>query len=276
MDLQNIETAAKLRRRIFLTAYSGGMAHLASSFSAVEILYALYLRGVMNHDPHDPAKPDRDRFVLSKGHGARALYAVLCEAGYLTEAELFTYLKPNCHIGGEPNTRDIAGIEASTGSLGHGMSAGVGMALAQKLDRTGGKTYVLIGDGESQEGSIWEAAMSAAALSLDNLIVILDCNSLQKSSRVDDTMGYVHWDEKWRAFGWNVSECDGHDVDALAATFRGIVPNGKPTLVIAHTVKGKGVSLMEGNPIWHFRMPNRKELRTFLQELQLSEADLEG
>ena len=210
MDLQTIETAAKLRRRIFLTAYSGGMAHLASSFSAVEILYALYLRGVMNHDPHDPAKPDRDRFVLSKGHGALALYAVLCEAGYLTEDELFTYLKPNCHIGGEPNTRDIAGIEASTGSLGHGLSAGVGMALAQKLDRTGAKTYVLIGDGESQEGSIWEAAMSAAALSLDNLIVILDCNSLQKSSRVDDTMGYVHWDEKWRAFGWNVSECDGH------------------------------------------------------------------
>lgn len=160
MDLQTIETAAKLRRRIFLTAYSGGMAHLASSFSAVEILYALYLRGVMNHDPHDPAKPDRDRFVLSKGHGALALYAVLCEAGYLTEAELFTYLKPNCHIGGEPNTRDIAGIEASTGSLGHGLSAGVGMALAQKLDRTGAKTYVLIGDGESQEGSIWEAAMS--------------------------------------------------------------------------------------------------------------------
>ncbi len=277
MDLQTIETAAKLRRRIFLTAYSGGMAHLASSFSAVEILYALYLRGVMNHDPHDPAKPDRDRFVLSKGHGALALYAVLCEAGYLTEAELFTYLKPNCHIGGEPNTRDIAGIEASTGSLGHGLSAGVGMALAQKLDRTGAKTYVLIGDGESQEGSIWEAAMSAAALSLDNLIVILDCNSLQKSSRVDDTMGYVHWDEKWRAFGWNVLSIPGNDVQAIdAALTLAAETKGKPTVIILNTVKGYGSPVMEDKAAWHHHLPNDEEYAQIIADFAAHKEAING
>ena len=171
--------------------------------------------------------------------------------------------------------RDLKGIEASTGSLGHGLSVAVGMAMAQKMDANEAKTYVMIGDGESQEGTIWEAAMSAAAFSLDNLIAILDCNKVQKMNRVEETMQYVHWKEKWSSFGWNVIEVDGHDVDALKETFENVPKNGKPTIVIAHTVKGKGVSIMENNPIWHFKLPNRKEKKIFMEELQISEEEME-
>lgn len=275
MNQQDIGTLAKLRKRIFITGYSGGMAHLGSCFSAVEIIYTLYMK-IMKHDPKNPNMQDRDRFVLSKGHGGLALYSVLCEAGYLAEEELRTYLKPWCHIGGEPNMRDLKGIEASTGSLGHGMSVAVGMAMAQKLDQNGAKTYVMIGDGESQEGTIWEAAMSAAAFSLDNLVVILDYNRIQKTKFVTETMGYVHWDEKWKAFGWNVKDVDGHDVDALIETFQCIPQNGCPTVVIAHTVKGKGVSVMEDNPVWHFKLPNKKEKKIFMEELHISEEEMEA
>lgn len=275
MNQKDSEACAALRKQIFITGYSGGMAHLASCFSAVEIIYTLYLKNVMRHDAGNPDLPGRDRFILSKGHGGLALYAVLCQAGYLTEEELHSYLKPYCHIGGEPNMRDLKGIEASTGSLGHGLSVGVGMAMAQKLDKNGARTYVMIGDGESQEGAIWEAAMSAVSFHLDNLIVILDCNELQKTSRVEETIGYVHWNEKWQSFGWNVMETDGHDTDALRQTFLSTPQNGRPTIVLAHTVKGKGVSIMEGNPNWHFRLPNRKEKKVFMEELHLTEEDME-
>lgn len=268
------KACAELRKQIFLTGYSGGMAHLASCFSAVEIIYTLYLKGIMRYDPKDPDMPDRDRFVLSKGHAGLALYSVLCKAGYLSEEELNTYLKPYCHIGGEPNMRDLKGIEASTGSLGHGLSAAIGMAMAQKMDKNGAKTYVMIGDGESQEGTIWEAAMSAAAFSLNNLVAILDCNRLQKTNQVEETLGYVHWVEKWNAFGWNVIEADGHNIDELEKAFKNIPDNGKPTIVICHTIKGKGVSIMENNPIWHFKLPNKKELKFFMAELNISENEL--
>lgn len=275
MDQKDIEMLAKLRKRIFITGYSGGMAHLASCFSAIDIIYTLYLKGIMKHDPKNPEMPNRDRFVLSKGHGGLALYATLCEAGYLSEEELYTYLKPYCHIGGEPNMRDLKGIEASTGSLGHGLSVAVGMAMAQKMDVNGAQTYVMIGDGESQEGTIWEAAMSAASFSLDNLIAILDCNKIQKMNRVEETLKHVHWKEKWMSFGWNVIEADGHDVEALKKVFENIPKNGKPTIVIAHTVKGKGVSIMENNPIWHFKLPNRKEKKIFMEELGISDEEME-
>lgn len=276
MNQYDMELCAKLRKQIFVTAYSGGMAHLASCFSAIEIIYTLYLKNIMRYDPQKPDMPERDKFILSKGHGGLALYSVLWQAGYLTEEEFHSYLKPGCHIGGEPNRRDLKGIEASTGSLGHGLSVGVGMAMAQKLDPYNAKTYVMIGDGESQEGTIWEAAMSAAAFQLDNLVVILDCNKLQKTNQVEETLGYVHWNEKWRAFGWNVMEVDGHDTDALKETFLAVPHNKKPTIVIAHTVKGKGVSIMEGNPIWHFKLPNRKEKKIFMEELNIREEDMEG
>ncbi len=276
MFLTDEERLAMLRKEIFLTGYSGGMAHLASCFSALEIIYTLYLKNVMNYDKNNPDMVERDRFVLSKGHGGLALYAVLSEAGYLSKDELHTYLKPNCRIGGEPNLRDLPGIEASTGSLGHGLSMGIGMALAQKADETGAKTYVLIGDGESQEGTIWEAAMSAVKFKLDNLVVILDMNGIQKTATVKDTMDFVNWSEKWKAFGWNVNEVDGHSVDALKIAFLEAPDNGKPTLVIAHTVKGKGVSIMENNPRWHFKIPNEKEKKVFMSELNISEEEMAG
>lgn len=274
MTQRDIDALAKLRRRIFITGYSGGMAHLASCFSAIEIIYTLYMKGVMRYDPKNPELPNRDRFVLSKGHGGLALYATLCEAGSLSEEELRTYLKPGCHIGGEPNMRDLRGIEASTGSLGHGLPMAIGMAIAQKLDGNGAKTYALIGDGESQEGTIWEAAMSAAAFGLDNLVAILDCNELQKTNRVEETMGCVNWPQKWQSFGWNVFEADGHDVDALKDAFGRIPANGRPSMIIAHTVKGRGVSLMENDPIWHFKLPNRKQMKRFLEELHIDEEEM--
>jgi len=269
------DECARIRKQIFITGYAGGMAHLASCFSAVEIIYTLYLKDVMKHKAEDPDWKERDRFILSKGHAGLALYAVLCKAGYLSEEEYRTYLKPGCRIGGEPCMRDLKGIEATTGALGHGLSMGIGMALAQKMDNLDAKTYVLLGDGECEEGSVWEAAMAASSFSLGNLVAILDCNQLQKMNRVDETLKTIMWREKWESFGWDVVEVDGHDVDALKNCFDNIVAEEKPTMVIAHTVKGKGVSIMEHNPLWHFKLPNKKELKVFKEELHISDEEME-
>ncbi len=274
MNHFDIDECKRLRKEIFITAYKGGMAHLASSFSSLEILYTLYMKGVLKYNAEDPLWEARDRFVLSKGHGGLALYTVLSEVGFLTKEELHTYLQPNCHIGGEPCMRDLPGIEASTGSLGHGLSIGVGMALAQKMDKQGSKTYVLLGDGECQEGSVWEAAMSAVAFKLGNLTAIIDSNSLQKTNGVQETLGVVNWKEKWSSFGWDIVEVNGHDTDMLQEIF--VAPNNEdvPRLVIAHTIKGKGVSIMENNSIWHYKMPNRKELKVFKEELTIKDEEL--
>ena len=265
----------ELRKRIFTVAYKGGMGHIASCFSSVEIIYTLLQKGVVKHNPQNPNDVNRDRFVLSKGHAGLALYTVLEMAGYIKKEEVDTYLKPNAIIGGEPNFGDAPGIEVSSGSLGHGLSIAVGMAIAQKYDGNGAKTFVLIGDGESQEGTIWEAAMSASSFCLDNLIVVLDCNQLQKTNRIDETVGYICWKEKWEAFGWNVYEVDGHDIDDMYKLFSNLTFEGRPTIVVANTIKGKGVSIMEGVPKWHFKMPNKKELKYFIEELQISEEELE-
>lgn len=270
LDLKN------LRKLIFLTAMHGGAAHLASSFSCLEILYALYIKKIMKFDPTNPDMKDRDRLILSKGHAGLALYAVMCQAGFLSHEKLSTYLKANSDIGGEPSIRDLKGIEASTGSLGHGLSVGVGMALAQKIDKLNSKTFVIIGDGECQEGSIWEAAMSAAAFHLDNLIAVLDFNGLQKMCKVTETIIYDNWREKFEAFGWSVLDVDGHDVEALSDILSQKNYTKKPRLIIAHTIKGKGVSIMENNPIWHYKIPNKnkKELKIFKQELNISDEEL--
>ena len=275
-NVKNVEKELKaLRKEIFLTAYSGGTAHLASAFSCLEILYTLYLRGIMKYDPKESKKPDRDRLVLSKGHAGLALYSVMCEAGFLNKEELRTFLKPYTRIGGEPCMRDLPGVEATTGSLGHGFSMAAGMAMAQKMDGLAARTYVILGDGECEEGTIWECAMSAAAYKLDNLIAILDCNQVQKMGTVEEALGYVNWKGKWEAFGWQVAEVDGHDVGALETCLRESGEEGKPRLIIAHTVKGKGVSVMENNPIWHFKMPNRKELKYFKEELDILDEEME-
>lgn len=274
MNQYDMDECAKLRKQIFTVGYKGGMAHLASCFSALEIIYTLYMKGVMKYDAACPDWEERDRFVLSKGHGGLALYAVLCRAGYLTEEEYATYLQPGCRIGGEPCMRDLKGIEATTGSLGHGLSMAMGMALGQKMDGSSSKTYVMLGDGECQEGSIWEAAMSASSHGLDNLVGILDDNGLQKTGTVAKILKVVDWKEKWESFGWKVEEVDGHDTDQIRDCLIGIKPEGKPTMVIAHTIKGKGVSVMEGNPVWHFKLPGKKDLKIFKEELHIKEEEL--
>lgn len=272
-NIYDLEKCKEIRKKIFLTAYRGGIAHLASAFSCVEILYTLYLKGIMKYNIYNLNFPERDRFILSKGHGGLALYVVMVEAGLMPEEELMTFLQPGTHIGGEPCMRDMKGIEASTGSLGHGLSMAVGMAMANKMDERQSKTYVLLGDGECEEGVIWEAATSAVTFQLDNLVAILDCNSIQKLKTVEDTIGYVDWNKRWQAFGWEVVETDGHDTEALYQVLSVENQIGKPRLVIAKTTKGKGVSIMENDPKWHYRMPKKKELKVFAEELGIMEGE---
>ena len=274
VDLQKLR---ELRKKIFLTGYRGGMAHLASCFSCLEILYALYVGGILRLDAKNPTWQDRDRFILSKGHAGLALYAVLAGKGLLSEDDFNSYLQPGGTIGGEPCRRDSQWIETATGSLGHGLSFAVGIALALKLKKSPAKVYVLLGDGELQEGTVWEAAMSAAALKLDNIVAILDCNEIQKMDFVNKTIGEPRWQEKWTAFGWNVTETDGHDVAALMQCLNEENTTGKPLFIIAHTVKGKGVSVMEQNPNWHFKLPKgKKEKAAFREELGISISEWEG
>lgn len=268
------EETRVLRKDIFLAACASGFAHLASAYSCVEIIYSLYCAGVMRHNPKDPAWNERDRFVMSKGHGSLALYASLSMAGYFPKEQLMKFAKPGSQLGGEPSLCVPLGIEASTGSLGHGLSLGVGMALARKMDHSNAKTYVLLGDGECEEGSVWEAVMAAAKYELSNLVVILDHNRIQKMGPVSTIMGISDWQARFSSFGWDCVEVDGHDVDALCHVLNNLNGLGKPHVVIANTVKGKGISLMEDNPSWHWRIPNRREAKVFLSELGITEEEL--
>lgn len=263
------------RKEIFLAAYRAGAAHLASSFSLVEILRTLWLRGVMAYRPDDPRWEGRDILILSKGHGALSLYVILQEAGCLTKEELDTFCLPGSLLGGEPHVAECPWVETSTGSLGHGLGVAVGMALALKQDKKANRVYVILGDGECQEGSVWEGAQGAAAYGLDNLTVIIDRNRIQKMDLIENITGPDDLRGRFAAFGWDVKECDGHDEEALKAALTGPWAEGKPRCLIARTVKGKGVSLMENAPGWHFRMPNRRELKVFCQELNITEEELE-
>lgn len=265
----------ELRKEIFITGYKGGMAHLASCFSCLEMLYALYLKDILRYDASNPKWEERDRFILSKGHAGLALYCVLKEAGLMTAEQVSSYLTEMSLIGGEPCMRDCEWIEATTGSLGHGLSLGLGMAMALKSDGRNARVYVMLGDGECEEGTIWEAAMMAAAQKLDNLIAILDCNKLQKMDYVQQTIGEPNWRQKWEAFGWSVDEVDGHDMNAFKAVLERPADKGRPRLIIANTIKGKGVSIMENHANWHFKLPGRKELKVFKEELEISDAELE-
>lgn len=276
MSQFDAEKCARLRKQIFITGYKGGMAHLASCYSCLEIIYTLYMKGVLRYDPEYPAWKNRDRFILSKGHGGLALYSVLMEAGLISGEDFASYLQPGSRIGGEPCMRDSRWIEATTGSLGHGLSIGMGIAMALKMDGSPAKVYVLLGDGELEEGAVWEAAMTAPSFGLDNLVAILDCNEIQKMDFVEKITGEPKWHEKWTSFGWDVDETDGHDPEAIKASMEKEGKSGKPRFVIAHTVKGKGVSIMENNPIWHFKLPNRKELKVFKQELEITDTELGG
>ena len=270
-----IQALRELRKKIFITGYKGKMAHLASCYSSLEMIYALYMKKILNYDSKNPKWPDRDRFILSKGHAGLALYAVMEAAGLISYEVFKSYLTEQSLIGGEPCMRDCQWVEATTGSLGHGLSMGVGIAMALKMNESPAKVYVMLGDGELEEGSIWEAVMTAPNFAVDNLIAILDCNNVQKMDFVEKTIGTPRWADKWESFGWEVLETDGHDME----NFRDIVlsenTSGKPRLVIAQTTKGKGVSIMENNPNWHFKLPNRKELNIFKEELGIVDEELE-
>ena len=269
------ELCKELRKQIFITGYKGGMAHLASCYSSLEIIYTLYLKNVLRYRIQEPKWADRDRFLLSKGHAGLALYGVLMQANLITEEEFQSYLQPNALIGGEPCMRDCQWIEGTTGSLGHGLSMAVGMAMALKMNHSPAKVYVLLGDGECEEGTIWEAALSATSFALDNLIAILDCNRIQKMDYVEKTIGAPKWREKWSSFGWTVDDVDGHDIENIKSVLVKSSEHRKPRLVIAHTIKGKGISIMENNPNWHFKLPGRKELKVFKEELNISDVELE-
>lgn len=264
----------QLRRKIFCMAYKGGSGHLASAFSVIEILYVLYCKGILKYQPENPLWEGRDRMIMSKGQGCLALYAVLSKAGFFPEKELDTFCRPGSSLGGEPKLGDIPGVEASTGSLGHGLSFAQGIAMAYKAMGKENHVYVVIGDGECQEGSVWEAVMSANHFCLDNLTVIMDNNKLQAMGKVSELMSIDNWKEKWVSFGWDVCMVNGHDVEALENCLRQEHKAGHPQLVIADTIKGKGVSFMENVPIWHYRMPNEKELKAVMEELDIKKEEL--
>lgn len=265
----------ELKKKIFITAYSAGAAHLASSFSVIDLLYVLYCKGIVKYDLNNPWDEKRDRLILSKGHACLALYVILNEIGMISDEELKSFCQPGSHLGGEPKLGASPGIEASTGSLGHGLSFGVGIAMASKMNKYDNKVYVILGDGECQEGSVWEAAMSAVNFKLDNLIIIIDDNRLQAMDSVEAIMGISSWKDKWEAFGFEVDEMDGHNLDEIENVLKKETCSGKPRLVISHTIKGHGVSFMERVPIWHFRMPNEEELEIVKKELGISQEELE-
>jgi transketolase len=264
-DLKDV--AKRLRRHIVTMIARAGSGHPGGSLSAVEIVTALYWR-VLRHKPADPAWPDRDRFVLSKGHAAPVLYAALAECGYFPVAELMTLRQLGSRLQGHADRTHTPGVEMSSGSLGQGLSFAVGVALAGRLDRKDYRTYALLGDGECDEGQIWEAAMAAAHFHVDNLTAIVDNNGLQLSGCTADTLSLEPFREKWASFGWHTVEVDGHDINQLLDAFKKTSQvKGKPVAIIAHTVKGKGVSFMENNVDFHGKAPNAKELEIALKEL---------
>jgi transketolase len=261
------ERACTIRKDILTMIHDAKSGHPGGSLSAVEILTALYF-DEMNIDSSKPKMEDRDRFVLSKGHAAPALYAVLAEKGYFDKEELKGLRKIGRMLQGHPDMKGTPGVEISTGSLGQGFSAACGMAMASKLDNAPWNVYALLGDGEIQEGIVWEAAMSAAHYKLDNIVAFLDNNGLQIDGNVEDVMDVGSIVNKFKAFGWNVIEIDGHDFDQIFAALdmsRSTVD--KPTIIVAKTIKGKGVSFMEDQAGWHGKAPNNEELERALAEL---------
>lgn len=266
---QQLQTICKtIRRHIVEMTHAAKSGHPGGSLSAVEILVSLYFGGHLRHDPSNPSWPQRDRFMLSKGHACPALYAVLAEAGYTPVDQLKTLRQMGSIYQGHPDRRFIPALEASTGSLGLGLSLVLGMGLAARLDQSPSRSYVVLGDGEIQEGQIWEAAMFGAFHKVDNVCAIVDYNRIQLDGFVKDIMEVEPLADKWRAFGWHVIELDGHDLGALAAAWdEAKATQGKPTVIVAHTVKGKGVSFMENNPKFHGVPPSTAELELALKEL---------
>lgn len=263
-DMRGLTKA--IRRHIVEMTAAAGSGHPGGSLSSVEILTALYFN-VLKHDPQNPDWPGRDRFVLSKGHCTPVLYSTLAEAGYFPVDELATFRKVGSRLHGHCHNT-TPGVEHCSGSLGQGLSIGVGMALGGRLDRSPHNVYVLVGDGECDEGQIWEAAMAASHFGLDNITVVVDRNGIQNDRWTHEVMNLEPLPDKWQAFGWDVHEVDGHDVEQMVGALSNASErDGKRHAIIAKTVKGKGVSFMENNPGFHGKAPNPEELKLALEEI---------
>ena len=262
------EMAKKLRRHVITMIATAGSGHPGGSLSAADIITALYFK-VMRHNPENAQWPDRDRFILSKGHAAPILYAALAESGYFPVEELATLRKLGSRLQGHTDRNLTPGVEMSAGSLGMGLSYGIGVALAAMLDRRDYRTYVLLSDGECDEGETWEGALSAAHFRIDNLTAIVDCNRIQLSGWTQDIMNLEPLGQKWQAFGWHTIYIDGHDFNQILAAFQEAERiKNKPTVIIAHTIKGKGVSFMENNVNFHGKAPTSEEAEKALKELE--------
>ena len=261
------QKAADIRVDIIREVHAAASGHPGGSLSASDIVTVLYFHE-MNIDPADPKKEDRDKFVLSKGHAAPVQYAAMAERGYFPKEELLTLRKLGSRLQGHPSMKMLPGIEMSTGSLGQGVAVAVGMAMANKLDNKDGRIYTLLGDGEIQEGLVWEAAMAAAHYKLDNLCAIVDWNGLQIDGKNEDVMNVKPIDEKFKAFGWNVIEIDGHNLEEIVEAFdRARACKGRPTMILAKTHKGYGVSFMTDNAGWHGKAPSDDQAKQAVEEL---------
>lgn len=269
LSIKEMEAIAKkLRRHIISMTGKAGSGHPGGSLSAVEIATALYFR-LLRYNPKDPQWLDRDRFILSKGHAAPLLYAVLAECGYFPVEELSTLRQLDSRLQGHADRTITPGVEMSAGSLGQGLSFAIGVALAGRLNLQEYRVYVLLGDGECDEGQVWEAAMAAAHFKMENLVAIIDNNGQQIDGWNRDVMNLAPFNEKWQAFGWHVIEVDGHDLTQLIDAFnQAKLVKGQPTVIIAHTTKGKGVSFMENNLAFHGKAPTTAEVEIALKELE--------
>ncbi|KAB7646589.1 transketolase [Polymorphobacter fuscus] len=273
MRVEHVRAKANwMRRRLLRMIVDAGQGHPGGDLSATDIVASLYF-DTLRIDPLSPNAPGRDRFVLSKGHCTGALYTALAGAGFFPEADLDTYLKPNSRLNGHPNRTYLPGVETNTGPLGHGLPVAVGIAVAGQIDAAGYRVFVVTGDGELQEGSMWEAAMFAGHRGLGNLTVIVDRNRLQQGARTEDTNALEPLVDKWRAFGWDVFEIDGHDVAALLTAFDdAALPRSRPRVLIANTVKGQGVSFMRDQASWHHGVPSAAQYAQAIAELEAEQA----
>jgi len=259
--------ARRIRRHVVSMSHHGRAPHLGSALSSVEILVALYWEAA-KIDPEAYQDANRDRVIFSKGHASAALYAALAERGFFSVSELESYARPGSSLPEQMSPRCLPGIEAATGSLGHGLPLGLGMALAGRIQNRSYHTWVVLSDGECNEGSVWEAAMTAPALGLNRLTVIVDYNRWQATGRSDEILRLAPLSEKWRAFGWKATELDGHDLPGLVQTLKSTAENpSRPSAIIAKTIKGRGISFMEDDNNWHYRIPNETELAEAIREL---------
>ncbi len=259
-----------IRRNGLEMAHLSRGSHIGSVFSVAEIIAVLYA-SVLRVNPREPRMPDRDRLILSKGHAGSAVYAALAETGFFPVEQLKTHYGNGSILSGHVSHKGVPGVEVSTGALGHGLGIGAGLALGAKMDGALWRTYVVLGDGECDEGAVWEAALQAAQYGLDRLIAVVDYNHMQSLTSVEETLRLEPFERKWQDFGWHAKSVDGHDTAALEAAFdwaKGQAGSGRPSVILAHTVKGKGVSFMENQILWHYRTPQGEEYEAALKELE--------